>query len=376
MISKTALSLIPFATVILGQQLKLAQNYTGSTFFDRWTFQNGIDANTTGNVLFQTREQAQQQGLTAVNSAGNVIIKVDNTTSGVGNPTFGRPSVKILSNDTLTAGSLMIMDAVHLPFGCSVWPAYWTQGSNWPNDGEIDIVENVNLAKSNRYALHTLQGCMHPPGNQANETGTLIAPDCFNQTNGNEGCLVNDNNPQSYGASFASAGGGVFATLWNDDGIKIWFFSRSQIPSDVTSGNPNPSSWPVPTAFYPQSSCDTSKFFGPQTIIFDITLCGNFAGIPAVFQQTCQGNCLDLVQTPSNYDDAFFEIKYLAVFSNSTSGSASSSSSGSSPSQTGSSSGGSNNTGASEMLRSPTMVWSLIAAFCAPIVLLTSSMVL
>jgi len=364
---RSLLPLLPFAPVILGQQLKLAQNYTGSTFFDRWTFYSGIDANTTGNVLYQTREVAQQQNLTFVNAAGNVIIKVDNTTSGANNPTFGRNSIKILSNDTLTAGSLMIMDAVHMPFGCSVWPAYWTQGSNWPDDGEIDIVENVNMVTTNRYALHTLQGCMHPPASTpVQETGSLIAPDCFNQTNGNEGCLIQDNSTQSYGAGFASAGGGVYATLWNDDGIKIWFFPRSQIPSDVATANPNPSSWPTPSAFYPQSSCDTSKFFGPQTIIFDITICGNFAGNPSVFQQTCQGNCLDLVQDPANYNNAYFEVKYLAVFSNNTSGS---------PSGTGSSNSPSG-TGASDALKSPTTIWTLMTALIAPLTLFSYGMLL
>ena len=54
------------------------------------------------------------------NSAGHAIMKVDNTTSGVGNPTFGRPSIKIMSNETIPAGSLVIMDAVHMPFGVRV----------------------------------------------------------------------------------------------------------------------------------------------------------------------------------------------------------------------------------------------------------------
>jgi hypothetical protein len=85
-------------------------------------FLNGSLHSLSGNVLFQTREEAQQEGLIGVNSAGNVLIRVDNTTSGAGNPTFGRNSVKILSNDTMGPGSLLIMDAVHLPFGVRLSP--------------------------------------------------------------------------------------------------------------------------------------------------------------------------------------------------------------------------------------------------------------
>jgi len=324
------------------QQFFLAQNYSGSTFFDRWTFQNGIDANTTGNVLYQTREQAASENLTFTNDVGNVIIKVDNTTSGVGDPTFGRPSVKILSNDSIPAGSLVIMDAVHMPFGCSVWPAFWMQGPNWPNDGEIDIVENVNLASTNRYTLHTLDGCTHPAQGAIQETGTVISTDCFNATNGDEGCIVQDPSTNSFGQGFATNGGGAFAMLWDDTGIQIWFFQRGSIPSDVPTSSPNPSGWGEPTAFWPQSSCDTSQFFSPQTLIFDITICGNFAGAADVFNPTCPGLCTDLVDTPSNYDDAYFEIRYVTFFTNSSSSassiSASSSATGSSSSPTGSSS--------------------------------------
>lgn len=75
--------------------------------------------NTTGNVLFQSREQATSEQLAFVNNAGNAIVKVDNTTNGAGDSTFGRPSVKITSNDTVSEGSLVVMDALHVPFGAS-----------------------------------------------------------------------------------------------------------------------------------------------------------------------------------------------------------------------------------------------------------------
>jgi uncharacterized membrane protein YgcG len=348
---------------------QIAQNYSGSTFFDAWTYQNGIDANTTGNVLFQTREQAMQEQLTFVNAAGNAIIKVDNTTSGAGDPTFGRPSVKLLSNATVPMGSLTIMDAVHMPFGCSVWPGYWMEGPNWPDDGEIDIVENVNLATNNQYALHTLQGCMHPSAaDSANiETGILAQADCFNATNNNEGCLVKDPSTSSYGAGFVQNGGGVFAVLWDDTGINIWFFNRSSIPSDVATDQPNPAGWPLPTASYPSSSCDTAKFFTPQTIIIDISICGNFAGLPSIFNPTCPGLCTDMVATPSNYDNAYFEISYIRVFTNGTSKTGTSS--GVPQSGSPGSGGGSGSGGANGVPHSATSLLTLLAAVGFPVVI-------
>ena len=50
---------------------------------------------------------------------------------------------------------LVIADFDRMPFGCSVWAAFWSVSDresvsrwaptvNWPNDGEVNIVEGVN----------------------------------------------------------------------------------------------------------------------------------------------------------------------------------------------------------------------------------------
>ncbi|KAJ7662201.1 concanavalin A-like lectin/glucanase domain-containing protein [Mycena polygramma] len=334
------------------QKYTLQQDLSGDKFLSAFKYnESAVDFNNFGNVHFLSQAAATAPGanLTYVDSNNHVIVKVDNTTSGVGDPSFGRNSVYLMSNELMTIGSLLIFDANHMPFGCSVWPSLFTQGQSWPAQGEIDIIENVNLETANRFSLHVGDdNCVQPTSIASNQTGTIttasgsisnctVTPATGQNT---VGCVTTETKPNSFGSGFASQGGGVFAMLWDTTGIAMWYFGRSSVPSDISTTNtsPNPTTWGKASAWYPASSCDPTTVFGPQIITLYIDICGAFAGVQSLFASTCGSvapNCSALVPDPTNYNDAYWDINYLRVF---TTGSAAASSVGSS--------GGSGSTGA------------------------------
>jgi hypothetical protein len=102
---------------------------------------------------------------------------------GVDHTTFlptsgpGRNSVRISTKKSWTHG-LFIADIAHMPGSiCGTWPSCtftalvyciaglkealirlvvdWMLGPNWPNAGEIDIIEGVNSNHNNLMSLHT-----------------------------------------------------------------------------------------------------------------------------------------------------------------------------------------------------------------------------
>ncbi|GBE85081.1 concanavalin A-like lectin/glucanase domain-containing protein [Sparassis latifolia] len=297
-------------------QYAMVREYVGSTFFNGWNFYNNYDNLTSGNAEFVSASTASKDNLAYVNSAGNAVMRVDNTTTI---SSFGqdRNSIRISTQDEFTVGSLWITDMVHVPYGCSVWPAFWSSARAWPSGGEIDVFEGVNQVTMNQMALHTATGCSH--SSSAVQSSTLVnSTDCSTAVNGNQGCVVTNPTPSSYGADFAQNGGGMFVTEFATDGISIWFFNRSSIPQ-VLQGNVstvNTSSLGIPVANWPSSSCDIETFFNPQQLVFDITLCGDYAGNTEVFAETCDGICYDnyVMGTGSNYATAYFEVQYVRVY--------------------------------------------------------------
>lgn len=328
------------AAVHAGRSYNLVKEYAGSNFFDDWNFYGKADDLNSGDAFFLSAADAKQQQLAYVESSGNAIIKVDNKTVVPYNEK--RNTIRIASKDSYGVGSVWIADMLHVPFGCSVWPSFWSQAPGWPNGGEIDTFEAINKMTRNQFALHTNPGCTVT--NPIQTSTIQNSTDCSYLTNGNQGCVVTNPSTKSYGPDFASAGGGVFVTEMAEEGVSIWFFSRADVPQSLQGDGSSLdiSTLGTPVANYPSTSCTVDKFFEAQNLIFQITLCGVFANgnNGTIFHETCTGVCYNdwVLGPPSNYDDAYFEIQHVRVYGNSTTNDPSSASGSSSPRKTASTS--------------------------------------
>lgn len=220
-----------------------------------------------------------------------------------------RNSVRISSPDNFNGG-LFVADILFMPYGCSVWPAYWSVGPKWPNGGEIDLIEGVNEAATNQITVHTSQGCTMTPMS-VKPQGTPLGTECASSGSNNAGCAYSDGNTQSYGKGFNEAGGGVFIHLWDSTGIRMWFFPRGQIPQDITAGTPDSSTWGPPIASFGSGSCDMSHFHD-HVLTFDITLCGDWA--EAAYGNGCPGTCASAVMDPTNFQTAKWGVKSIKVY--------------------------------------------------------------
>ncbi|KZV99433.1 hypothetical protein EXIGLDRAFT_234843 [Exidia glandulosa HHB12029] len=327
---RTALLVAAGASLVSAKSYNLHQYSGGKNFFDGWNYPGAFDTTNnaptadvtnSGDNWIANKTYSQSAGLTTVNDQGHAVLRVDDTSTVVYNDK--RYSVRIESSELYSIGSVFVMDAVHIPFGCSVWPAYWTSAEVWPEGGEIDILENVNQATNNQMALHTHGTCtISPESTGTAMTGSVVFEDCGNALNGNTGCVVRDPSTKSFGKDFNSNQGGMWVTEFAEDAISIWFFSRADIPaslkSDANSTSIDTSALGTPVARYPNTNCDIKSLFAPQKIVINITLCGVFAR--PTFNSTCpatqENSCyLDwVIGPPANYTEAYFEIVSHRVF--------------------------------------------------------------
>ncbi|KAK6599801.1 putative endo-1,3(4)-beta-glucanase [Botrytis cinerea] len=315
------------------QWYNLDSKYEGTTFFSGWQFFTDLDP-THGYVTYVDEEVARTNQLINTNNYGPVYMGVDHTTY-LDPAGTGRKSVRIMSQKSWTHG-LFIADILHMPGGtCGTWPAFWLLGPDWPNNGyfcfqdetfseasnlklrEIDIIEGVNQQIDNIMTLHTSANCTMPNEDTA-QLGTMNSNQCDGTLNNYAGCgSTAQAGASTYGESFNSNGGGIYATEWTSDHIKIWFFPRNAIPFDIKRGTPEPRFWPKPQAIFQGSSfCNIDNHFANQSLVFDTTFCGDFAGgVWANDGGICsQGGDLTCEQFVAENPDAFKESYWLINF--------------------------------------------------------------
>ncbi|KAF9699541.1 hypothetical protein EKO04_002160 [Ascochyta lentis] len=281
-------------------------------FYGAFDFFTAADP-TNGFVKYVDEATARQTNLINASTTVPVEWGVDSTNE----TPEGRPSLRLVSKKKYNAG-LVVIDVAHMPTGCGTWPAFWMVGPDWPNGGEIDILEGVNDQTNNAMTLHTAPNCKIGPDTSI-FAGEITTPNCdvnaFNQSK-NAGCSIEHPSTDSYGVGLNAMGGGVYATQWTAEAISVYYFPRGSVPDDVLGDAPNPDSWGIPAAKF-TGGCDIENMFKEQQIVFNTAFCGDWAG--AVWESgTCAkkaATCDEYVQNnPEAFKDAYWTVNALKVY--------------------------------------------------------------
>mmetsp|Transcript_5479 Transcript_5479/g.10444 ORF Transcript_5479/g.10444 Transcript_5479/m.10444 type:complete len:524 (-) Transcript_5479:2313-3884(-) len=361
---------------------KLVEVQVGEDFFNHYVFYNGLDSEgSKGYVSYVSKDQAFELNIANVTwedadpsiYCGNSSDAMQENTMKIQNESLKEPFVYMSTSPT-DAGprnsvrleglrrfnrGLFILDLRHMPAGCATWPAFWlTDEPNWPVNGEIDILEGVNMQTEAKTAMHTTKGCdMYdvPLGVSTGYWDTAVgvpkkngdldmtvreARNCFVYDPHqwlNQGCVAINDEDGTIGVPLNEKGGGVFVLEWDPINrfIKSWVFApHSNVPDNlrrsIESANdkestnkvrPDPRTWGLPYAYFPigvGTGCDANHFRNMH-LIFNLALCGSVAGnrffldCPDLKKE--YGTCENYVKanTPS-MDDVYWKIRGVYVY--------------------------------------------------------------
>ena len=84
---------------------------------------------------------------------------------------------EIISSDAVVGPNSFVQGLVYIPPGpkgyTANWPAFWTTGSPWPNNGEIDMLEGQEGRSCEQTHYGTLQSDGRASGNSASKCAPL-----------------------------------------------------------------------------------------------------------------------------------------------------------------------------------------------------------
>lgn len=226
------------------------------------------------------------------------------------------------------------MELDHMPTGCGTWPAWWLFKEPWPLRGEIDIIENVNDMTVNQVSAHVSYNCdqTHLAADDMVARRTLKYPwthwkDLFGTPTAN--CNHHEHRSGcaallpagTAGPRFNSDGGGAYAIVWDEQGIRFYFWSKScgGIPKDLECGSPSPKSWGKPMYRIDFGNYCRPSLFGPLHMVINLSFCGTWAGTSEGFASCSaksQGKtCDDFVRGhPEAFTEAYWKIRSVKVY--------------------------------------------------------------
>jgi hypothetical protein len=253
-----------------------------------------------------------------------------------------------------------------LPSAKGVWPAWWLNGSrqdewlykeninsfsdeglekysgvgefyntpspvnctDWPAAGEIDIIETIN---GNNIIHNTIHTCPQMCESEWNGDGVII--NCANAT-------ATDPNSGCSGKSYqVSSPEGTFACLWEKGTISFYYWPPQddvRLKGGPLSSEPNPEMWnKINLKNYVQlletdSDCEDEIHnewqckicngmnnceFKNLKMIFNITLCGIWAGKIFDTSQSPLNNCKEYILNEGKdaIDNQYLKIEYVSV---------------------------------------------------------------
>jgi hypothetical protein len=163
---------------------------------------------------------------TMTNSANNVHLdgngNLDITALGSGSSwTSGRIQTTTANVGAPAGGELEVTASIQQPnpsSGVGYWPAFWMLGpGQWPENGEVDILEDVNALSEHSGTFH----CGTDPGGPCNETTGIGS--------GLQGCSGCQNGYHTYTAIINRTNASNESITWYLDGNQFFQVTESQV---------------------------------------------------------------------------------------------------------------------------------------------------
>lgn len=138
---------------------QLVECQEGQSFLDAYDFYNGADSlGSAGYNVYVSKNRALELEILNITTEqdGQEYIYMASSSSSTQGP---RESIRLEGRKRYNRG-LFLLDVQHMPAGPGVWPAWWlTDETDWPDHGEIDVLEGINNQTSAKTALHTSAQC-------------------------------------------------------------------------------------------------------------------------------------------------------------------------------------------------------------------------